>query len=301
MSSVPVQQGVGADVHGDQDPFQVAGLDQLGHVPGPSPFRLGTGAGRTADVIDLHVDAPLGDGQLALDAAPFPQMSDHDPLRRDALLHQDVHLLVGQVAEMGGVGGHGGAGRPLGPRGRPKHLLLRRSDVETLGADLADDAGSSAALHPLFQLLHQHAGQGIGAELMDVGRIDSFPVPAAPHDDVEAGGLGQSSHPGRVAPESDGGHVHQGGAACVAIEGQFLHQQLLVVHGAVVAQASSPFPGVHQGVFVHEGDAQVCGFNGPQHGLNRHRTPPLSKETGDGLPPGLPAGCRSGSGPPPLP
>ena len=190
---------------------------------------------------------------------------DHHAGRVDALLDEQVEL-GGADRPAGGVGGDRQAGTPVGAGRRPERPLLDRRD-DPVAADLADDPGA----HPVDALLDvadDQVGDGVGRQLVELGReVGAAVEPAAPHD-LQPRGLGHPSQRGRVAVQPAGGDVDERAAAGVGVPPQLSLGQRRVVEQAVAPVLPRQ---VEEDVLVRQRHAQVVGGHRAGHGHHGHR------------------------------
>ena len=142
-------------------------------------------------------------------------VADDDPRRVGALRLEDPQLVQADRRQDGV-----GRDREAGPAGRPgggaMDALLAGREPRLVGADLADDAGPDAGVpDSVGRLADELVGEVVDGPAVDrgLGRVVGVAVPAAAHDEVEAGRRREPDEPRRVAPDAGQRQVDQARAA----------------------------------------------------------------------------------------
>ena len=87
------------------------------------------------------------------------------------------------------------------PRSGAEHPLFCRRDEVTVGAELADDAGTyPRALDAVLDLVDELSRQDLDGTLAEVGLEPRLPVPPARHDDMRVEPPCEVEQRGRVLP-----------------------------------------------------------------------------------------------------
>src|SRR5207245_1617762 len=142
------------------------------------------------------------------------------------------------------------------------HALLEGGDPRLVGADLADDPGLDAGVpHPVSRFPDQLVGQVVDRAPVDkrLGRVMRPAIPAATHDDVQAGPLRQADEALRVAAHAGQRHIYQATAACLAETGELGLDDRLVPGQLPVVPAALDMPQRDRCVLVRQGEADLLG------------------------------------------
>jgi hypothetical protein len=153
-----------------------------------------------------------------------------------ALLLEDVEdaWLLAQVH--GDMDADRRAGETAGARRGAQHLDLVRGQRIPDRADLADDARAHAGrAHPDRHVADDLVGEALNGSGVHVRRMKGFLVPAAAHDDVQPGGVGNALQGKRIASQPDVRDVYHRAASAAPELPQFLDRRGLVEQDVRVA------------------------------------------------------------------
>src|SRR5215218_925668 len=190
-------------------------------------------------------------------------MPDHDPAGVHTLLLEDRQL------RRANVGHHGmRRDRESGPTARPcdgaVHTLLGGRDPRLVGADLPEDPGPDPGVpDAVRRLCDELLGKRLDRPPVDeqLGRVVRGPIPAGPHDEVQAAPRREAGQPPRVAPDARRSEVDERAPSGIAKRRQLLEDERLVAGQLPVVPAALDLPQVDLRVLVREGEPELSGVD----------------------------------------